>query len=84
MYAHAVRPPEPALADIRDRLQRQYTLHHRSASFWTAYQGMQQELVRNHPRDHARLCNAMADMAQELGAVEQAQLLDRNTGCTPC
>jgi len=25
----------------------------------------------------------MADMAEELGAVEHAQLIDGNTGCTP-
>ncbi|HDS1040291.1 TPA: hypothetical protein QDZ42_002542 [Stenotrophomonas maltophilia] len=84
MRAHAVQPlPDPALAGIRDRMTQQFALHRRGAPFWTAFQCMQQEVVRGHPRDHVRLCNAMADMAQDLGAVEHAQLIDGNTGCTP-
>jgi len=43
--------------------------------FWTAYQRMQLELVRRHPLDHERLCNAMATLAEDLGAVEHAQLI---------
>ncbi|MCU1126653.1 hypothetical protein JAK51_10545 [Stenotrophomonas maltophilia] len=84
MCAHAVRPtPDPILDAIRDRLQQQYTLHQRGALFWTAYQGLQLELVRGHPLDHERLCNAMADMAEDLGAVEHAQLVgNRNAGST--
>lgn len=84
MCAHAVCSlPEPALAGIRERLMQQFVLYRSSAAFWSAFQGMQEEVTRDHPRDHVRLCNAMADMAQELGAVPQAQLIDGNTGCTP-
>lgn len=88
MSAQAPRAPTPSRSDaaltaIWNRLQQQYALHRRSATFWTAYQGLQEELVHDHPRDRARLCNAMAGMAAKLGAVERAQLLDRNTGCTP-
>ncbi|RIA33892.1 hypothetical protein DFO63_1807 [Stenotrophomonas sp. AG209] len=57
MCAHAVRPtPDPVLDAIRERLQQQYALHQRGALFWTAYQGLQLELVRGHPLDHERLC----------------------------
>ncbi|MBH1495055.1 hypothetical protein BA766_17970 [Stenotrophomonas maltophilia] len=84
MCALALRStPDPALAGIRDRLTQQFALHRRTAPFWTAYQGLQQEVIRAHPRDHVRLCNAMADIAEDLGAVTHAQLLDGNTGCTP-
>lgn len=85
MCAHAVRPkPDPILDAIRDRLQQQYALHQRGALFWSAYQGLQLELVRGRPLDHERLCNAMADMAEEMGAVEHAQLIgNRNAGSTP-
>jgi len=84
MRAHAVHPlPDPALAGIRDRMTQQFALHRSSAPFWTAFQRMQQEVVRGHPRDQVRLCNAMADMAQDLGAVAHAQRIDGNTGCTP-
>ena len=84
MCAHAVRPtPDPILESIRERLQQHFALHRRSASFWSAYQGLQLELVRGHPLDQERLCNAMADMAEELGAVEHAQLIgNRHTGST--
>lgn len=84
MCAHAVRPtPDPILAPIRDRLQHQFALHRRGALFWTAYQSLQLELARSHPLEHERLCNAMADMAEDLGAVEHAQLIgDRNAGST--
>ncbi|MFV1845984.1 hypothetical protein ACNJRW_07325 [Stenotrophomonas maltophilia] len=84
MCAHAVRPtPDPILATIRTRLQQQFALHQRGALFWTAYQGLQLELVHGRPLDHERLCNAMADMAEEMGAVEHAQLIgNRNAGCT--
>ncbi|MDT3430077.1 hypothetical protein ROV94_04165 [Stenotrophomonas maltophilia] len=84
MRAHAVRPTtDPILDPIRERLQRQYALHRRGALFWTAYQHMQLELVRRHPLDHERLCNAMAAMAEDLGAVEHAQLIGHaNTGST--
>jgi len=76
MCAHAVRPtPDPILEAIRKRLQQQYALHQRGALFWTAYQGLQLELVRGHPLDHERLCNAMVDIAEDLGAVERAQLI---------
>jgi len=76
MQAHAVRPrSDPALAAIWSRLQQQYALHQRSAPFWSAYQDMQQDLLHDHPRDLVRLCNAMAAMAERLGAVEHAQLL---------
>ncbi|HEL2980024.1 TPA: hypothetical protein UMB92_002899 [Stenotrophomonas maltophilia] len=85
MSAHAVCPtPDPILDAIRTRLQQQFVLHQRGPLFWTAYQGLQLELVRGHPLDHERLCNAMADMAEEMGAVEHAQLIgSRNAGCTP-
>ncbi|RRU77154.1 MULTISPECIES: hypothetical protein [Stenotrophomonas maltophilia group] len=85
MCAHAVRPkPDPILDAIRDHLQQQYALHQRGALFWSAYQGLQLELVRGRPLDHERLCNAMADMAEEMGAVEHAQLIgNRNAGSTP-
>ncbi|CRX67433.1 hypothetical protein AAHH21_07360 [Stenotrophomonas sp. BSUC-16] len=84
MCAHAVRPPpDPILDAIRERLQQQYALHQRGARFWTAYQGLQLELVRDHPLDQERLCNAMADMAEDLGAVEHAQLIgNRHAGST--
>ncbi|MEG0193481.1 MAG: hypothetical protein RR831_17565 [Stenotrophomonas sp.] len=84
MQAHAVRPPsDPTLVAIWDRLQQQYALHQRSASFWSAYQDMQQDLLHDHPRDMERLCDAMAGMAERLGAVEHAQLLrHRDAGCT--
>lgn len=84
MCAHAASPtPDPILDAIRARLRSQYRLHRRGALFWTAYQGMQLELVRGHPRDHVRLCNAMADMAEDLGVVEHAQLIgDRNAVST--
>ena len=76
MCAHAVRPaPDSILDPIRERLQRQYALHRRGALSWTAYQRMQLELVRRHPLDHERLCNAMATLAEDLGAVEHAQLI---------
>ncbi|HDS1579681.1 hypothetical protein [uncultured Stenotrophomonas sp.] len=86
MCAHAVRPtPDPILDAIRERLQQQFVLHQRGARFWTAYQSMQLELVHGHPFDHERLCNAMADIAEALGAVEHAQLIgNRNAGCTSC
>ncbi len=84
MSAHAVHPlSDPALADIRDRLTQQYALNRRGAPFWAALRDMPQEVTRDHSRDRIRLCNAMADMAEELGAVEHAQLIDGNTGCTP-
>jgi len=77
MSAHAAPslPDHPALAGIRERLHQQFALHRRGASFWAAYQGLQLELVRGHPLDHERLCNAMADIAEDLGAVERAQLI---------
>ncbi|MHC1654960.1 hypothetical protein ACODUL_16920 [Stenotrophomonas maltophilia] len=88
MCAHAVRPtPDPILNPILDairkRLQQHFALHQRGALFWTAYQGLQLELVRGHPLDQERLCNAMANMAEDLGAVEHAQLIgNRNASCT--
>jgi len=84
MCAYAASPtPDPILDAIRARLRDQYRLHRRGALFWTAYQGMQLELVRGHPRDHVRLCNAMADMAEDLGVAEHAQLIgDRNAVST--
>jgi len=84
MCAHAASPiPDPTLDAIRARLRNQYRLHQRGALFWTAYQGMQLELVRDHPRDHVHLCNAMADIAEDLGVVEHAQLIgDRNAVST--
>lgn len=85
MCAHALCPaPDPILDAIRERLQQQYALHRRGVLFWAAYQGLQLELANNHALDHVHLCNAMADMAEALGAVEHAQLIgNRNTGCTP-
>ena len=85
MSAHAAPslPDHPALAGIRERLRQQFELHRRGAPFWAAYQGLQLEVMRVHPRDQVQLCNAMADMAEALGAVEHAQLLDAHTGCTP-
>ncbi|HDS1137807.1 TPA: hypothetical protein QDZ75_001843 [Stenotrophomonas maltophilia] len=85
MCAHAVCPaPDPILDAIRERLQQQFALHRRGPLFWSAYQGLQLELVHGHPRDHVRLCNAMASMAEALGAVEHAQLIgNRNAGSTP-
>lgn len=84
MSAHAVHPlSDPALAGIRHRLAQQFALHRNGALFWTAFQDMQQKLTRDHPRDHVRLCNGMADMAEDLGAVTHAQRIDGNTGCTP-
>ncbi|OBU67893.1 hypothetical protein A9K58_07950 [Stenotrophomonas maltophilia] len=84
MCARAVRPvTDPALDAIRERLRQQYVLHRRGARFWTAYQALQLQLVRGHPIDHVRLCNAMAGIAEELGAVEHAQLIgSRNAGST--
>ncbi|PSM13072.1 hypothetical protein [Stenotrophomonas maltophilia] len=84
MCAHAVRPtPDPILDTIRRRLLHHYALHQRGPLFWTAYQGLQLELVHGHPRDQVRLCNAMADMAEQMGAVEHAQLIgNRHTGST--
>ncbi|HIE5356920.1 TPA: hypothetical protein ACXNP2_003547 [Stenotrophomonas maltophilia] len=84
MCAHAASPtPDLILDAIRARLRNQYRLHRCGALFWTAYQGMQLELVRDHPRDHVRLCNAMADIAEDLGVVEHAQLIgDRNAVST--
>ncbi|KAF1014859.1 MAG: hypothetical protein GAK31_02346 [Stenotrophomonas maltophilia] len=80
--AHAAM--DPALAVVWERLQEQYALHQRSAPFWSAYQGLQLELVRQHPRDRVRLCNAMAALAERLGAVEHAQLLAlRHASSTP-
>ncbi|WMJ70533.1 hypothetical protein [Stenotrophomonas sp. 24(2023)] len=89
MSAHVTAPVarpdmEPALAIVWERLQQQFALHQRSAPFWSAYQGLQQDLVRQHPHDHVRLCNAMAGLAERLGAVEHAQLLaGRHAGSTP-
>lgn len=75
---------DPALAVVWQRLQEQFALHQRGALFWSAYQGLQQDLVRHRPHDHVRLCNAMADLAEHLGAVEHAQLLaGRHAGSTP-
>lgn len=84
MQAHAVRPPsDRALAAIWNRVQQQYALHQRSAPLWSAHQDIQQALLHNHPRELVRLCNAMAGMAERLGAVEYAQLLrHRHAGCT--
>lgn len=84
MCAHAVRlTTDPILDPIRERLQQQYVLHRRGALFWTAYQHMQLELVRRHPLDQERLCNAMATLAEDLGAVEHAQLIgNRHAGST--
>lgn len=84
MCAHAICPaPDPILDAIHERLLQQFALHQRGPMFWTAYQGLQLELVRGRPLDHERLCNAMADMAEEMGAVEHAQLIgNRNAGST--
>ena len=49
MCALALRStPDPALAGIRDRLTQQFALHRRTAPFWTAYQGLQQEVIHAH------------------------------------
>ena len=79
MCAHAVcPPPEPALAGTRERLMQQFILYRSSAAFWSAFQGMQEEVTRDHPREHVRLCNALADIAQQLGPVPQAPLIHRH------
>ncbi|WP_305804260.1 hypothetical protein [Stenotrophomonas sp. YIM B06876] len=77
---HPSRPLPPArrcsLADVGERLRTQYARHQRSASFWNAYQAIQDELAESFPGQRVELCNLMAEIAQRLGAVEQAQLVD--------
>ena len=84
MSAHTVSPlPDPARAGIPDPLQQPFAPHRCDAPFRGAYPSMQQTPMRGRPRELIRVCNAMADPAASLGAVEHAQLLDGNTSCTP-
>lgn len=66
----------PSLKEAGDTLRRQYARHRSSAPFWDAYQRVQRELVAAYPEQQAELCNHLAVVAQRLGAVEQAQLLE--------
>jgi uncharacterized protein YlxP (DUF503 family) len=64
------------LAHVGERLRVQYSNHHSSADFWDAYQAIQIELAESFPDQRVELCNLMAEIAQKLGAVDQAQLVD--------
>ncbi len=66
----------PSLKEAGDRLRQQYDRHRSSAPFWDAYQQVQRELVAAFPEQQAELCNHLAVVAQRLGAVEHAQLLE--------
>lgn len=59
-----------------ERLRAQYARHQSTAAFWDAYQQIQAELTAEFPELRTELCNRLAVLAQRLGAVEQAQLLD--------
>lgn len=65
-----------SLERVRERLRVQYSRHRNSAGFWDAYQALQAELAERFPDQHVELCNRMAEIAQRLGAVKQAQLVD--------
>jgi hypothetical protein len=65
-----------SLLRASERLRAQYARHRSSAPFWDAYQQVQGELVAAFPGQRAELCNRLAVLAQDLGAVEKAQLLD--------
>ncbi len=74
--------PDPQQSDsqrslerVRERLCVQYSRHRNSAGFWDAYQALQTELADRFPDQHVDLCNRMAQIAQRLGAVKQAQLV---------
>ncbi|MGV8960755.1 MAG: hypothetical protein ACOH1V_10245 [Stenotrophomonas sp.] len=77
---HPSRPLPPerrcTIADAGERLRAQYARHHRSARFWDAYQAIQDELTESFPGQRVELSNLMAELAQRLGAVEQAQRVE--------
>lgn len=79
MHAHYRRATsvDPSLTLAWDQLQAQYATHRRTASFWSAYQAIQEELMRFHPQHPVDVCNHMAGFAERLGAVANAQLLER-------
>ena len=65
-----------SLQQAAERLRAQYSRHRSTAAFWNAYQQIQGELTDEFPELRAELCNRMAELAQQLGAVEKAQLLE--------
>ncbi|MCF7750511.1 hypothetical protein KQ945_07115 [Bacillus subtilis subsp. subtilis] len=83
---------DPALLNAREQLQVQYARYHTSAPFWSAYQAIQDALIHAHPQHRIDVCNQLASLAEQLGAVDHAQLLverrpehlsiDRHTGST--
>lgn len=84
---------DPALENAWKQLQAQYAEFHNAAPFWSAYQALQDELTQAHPHRRIALCNQLAQLAERLGVVEHAQLLNvpppepvrhaRHTGSTP-
>ncbi|WP_225764935.1 hypothetical protein [Stenotrophomonas sp. Marseille-Q4652] len=66
-----------AIARTRERLRAHYLRHRNSPPFWDAYQHLQDELAASFPDDPVGACNLMARIAETLGAVPRAQLLDR-------
>lgn len=67
---------EPSLILAWEQLQAHYATHHNSAAFWSAYQAIQDDLMRFHPQHQITVCNHMAHLAERLGVVHHAQLLD--------
>ena len=67
---------EPSLTLAWEQLQAQYAAHHKTAPFWSAYQAIQEELLRFHPQHQVDVCNHLAGFAERLGAVDAAQLLE--------
>lgn len=70
------RSSRRCLQQAGERLRTQFARHRSSAPFWDAYQQVQGELVAAFPEQRAELCDRLAVLAQHLGAVEKAQLLD--------
>ncbi|MNK21642.1 hypothetical protein D3C87_399050 [compost metagenome] len=68
-------PLASALSDAWEQLQVHYATHRNTAPFWTAYQFLQEALIDAHPHDRVELCNQLATFAEQLGVVDQAQLL---------
>lgn len=77
MYrTHSHTDSRSLLAHACERLRIHYSHHRSSADFWDAYQAIQIELAEHFPERRVELCNLMAEIAQQLGAVDQAQLVE--------
>lgn len=64
----------PTLVTAWEQLQVHYDTHQKSASFWTAYQEIQDALTDAHPERRIDVCNPLATLAEPLGVVAHAQL----------